>query len=162
MLSHVKCFVFAHSLINPPSLGNSCDVDLTLTNFKGRINLAKEETNLQTRYLLSIPDPLSLGLETPGQNVIDRFVKNLVLAMNLYLERTALSVTRGGLSQPDIRFKRREGQVKVEERPKGKHITITETITLRDTIHVTMRIAEEINENEVMFALELINKLNGK
>lgn len=160
MLSSVKSFIFAHSLINPPSLNNSCDVNLILTNSKGKINLIKENVGLQTKYSLSISDPLTLGLLTPEQNVVDRFVRNLLLAMNLHLRRTALSIFGGDVAQPDIEFKQPEGNVRVEETPEGKHIVITETVFLRDTFHVTMGFSEEIDENKVLSTLELINKLN--
>jgi hypothetical protein len=162
MLSHVKCSIFAHSLTNPPSLNNSCDVDLTLTNSKGRINLVKQEIGIQTKYLLSIPYSSSLGLVTCEQNVVDRFVRNLVLAMNLNLQRTALSILKGEIAQPDVQFRRSESQARVEETPEGKHIIIAETVTVREFVHVTMKFDEEIDEDKVVSTLGLINKLNSK
>lgn len=160
MLSVVKRPIFAHDLVNPPAEDRNCDVNLLLTNSKGRINLVKESVGLQTRYSLSILDPSSLGLSTSEQNTVNRFIRDLVLASNLLLRHAALSTLEGDLAESHIEFKQSESKVVVEDTPQGKHITITETIMLRDSVHVTIGFTEEIDEDRLAFNLGLINKVN--
>lgn len=159
ILSRAECSVYAHSLINPPSLTSSCDVNLTLSNSEGRLSLIKRGVNLQTEYLLSINDPSSLGLMSSVQNAVDNFMKNLVIAMNLHLQRAALSIVKGNVTQPDVQFKP-ESQVIMEEKLEGKHITITETVFGRDTFHIIIGFNEQIDENKAFSTLKQINRLN--
>jgi len=160
MLSAVKRQIFAHDFLNPPGVDTSCDVTLKIVNSKGRIDLTKEKVNFQTQYLLLILDPSSLGLSSSEQNIVDSFTENLLLAANLLLQRAALMTLGGGLIQSQVEFKQPEHRVVVEDRPEGKHITITEVIMLRDTIHITIGFSEEIDEDKLVSHLELINKVN--
>ena len=91
MLSQITRHIYAHSLINPPSLNSGCDVDLVFRKSQGQVYLVKEETNFQTKYLLTVHDPSTLGLTSYGQEAVEAFVDNLVLSMNLNLKRAALS-----------------------------------------------------------------------
>jgi len=160
MISNIKRPVFAHHLINPPSVDTNCDVTLVIINSKGRISLVKEGVGLQTRYMLSITDPSSLGLLNSEQNTVELFIKDLVLAINLGLRRTALSRLEGDLAQSHIEFKQADTKVVVERTPEGQHIAITEVIMLRDSVHITIGITEEIDEEIVVSNLQLINKVN--
>jgi len=161
MISTIKRPIFAHDLINPPSEDRNCDVSLILINSKGRINLVKEGVGiLQTRYMLSIADPLSLGLLNSEQNTIELFIKDLVLACNLVLRHAVLSKLEGDLTQSNIEFKQPEAKVIEENTPQGKHITITEVLTLGESIHLTVGLNEEIDEGKMISNLALVNKVN--
>jgi len=43
MLSAIKRDIFAYHLMNPPDENRHCDITLTLTNSKGRVNLTKKD-----------------------------------------------------------------------------------------------------------------------
>ena len=159
MLSLVKRQLFAHDLINPPSEGSSYDITLKLVSSKGCINLTKVSAGFQTEYLLSIPDAKSLGLTSSQQNEVDLFIGNLVLAANLVLRRVALSTIEGRLPESQVEFKQHEPEVVVENRPNGKHVTVTDRAYARACFHVMKSFAEEMDENKVVSYLQFVNKI---
>lgn len=62
MFFEVKRPVFAHDFVNPPAEDRSCDIDIKLINPSGSINLTKESSGIQTRYLLTVSDSSLIGL----------------------------------------------------------------------------------------------------
>jgi len=158
MLSQITHHIFAHSLINPPSLNSGCDVDLMLKKLQGQIHLVKEETNFQTKYLLTVYDSSTLGLTSYEQEAIETFFDNLIHSMNFNLKRAALTVLRGEIPKSDVKLQPKS-QVRVEETPKGKHIEITETLVIQEFIYITIKFTEEIDENSILSLFRLINKL---
>jgi len=158
MSSQISCHIYAHSLVNPPSLISGCDVDLMLRKSRGQIHLVKEEVNFQTKYLLIVYDPLALGLTSREQEVAKAFIDNLVLSMNLNLKRAALSVIKGEIPRPYVEI-HPKSQVIVEETPKGKFIKVMEPIVIQEFIYITIKFAEEIDEDSILSTFTLINKL---
>jgi len=153
-------YLYAHDVKNPPSEGDSCNITLKLVNSKDRIDLTKVSSGFQTQYSLSIPEAQSLGLLSSEQNEVDLFIENLILAANLVLRRTALS-TGGELAKSQIEFEEQhEYETVVENRSDGKHITVIDSLKLRDTVHVMRAFTEEIDESGLISNLQLINKVS--
>lgn len=157
MISQITRCAFVHSLVNPPSLHVGCDIDLILNN-SHHINLIKKESNLQTKYVLSVSDPLPLGLLSGEDNAVKNFFENLILAFNLNLRLAAMSVLKGDISQIDTKFKHPEA-VKIEETLEGKRITISDTVFIKETVYITIKFAEEVDEKDVLTVLRLVNEL---
>lgn len=158
MSSQISCHIYAHSLVNPPSLSSGCDVDLILRKSRGQIHLAKEETNFQTKYLLTVYNPFSLGLTSYSQEVVEAFVDNLVLSMNLNLKHTVLSIIKGEIPTLDVKLQP-ESRVIVKETPRGKVIEVEEILFIHDSVYVMIRFTEEVDEESVLSIFTLINKL---
>jgi hypothetical protein len=146
--------------MNPPSEGSNCDITLNLVNSNGRLNLTKVRAGFQTRYLLLIPEAHSLGLLSSEQNKVDLFIENLILAANLILHKTALSTLEGDLPESQVEYKRQEIEEIVEDKPYGRHITITDTVIITEKVEVMMEFAEEIDENRLISLLQQINRVS--
>jgi hypothetical protein len=160
MLKQVSGTVFAHSLVNPPTFSSSCDITLILINPVNLITLKKDHVGFQTKYSLTVLEPSSLGLSSYDDNVVNEFLKTVVIAMEINLRRTALTFSGVSYNLPQVEFSERVSSIKVEENAEGKKISITETVFLRDSVHITTSFSEEIDETEVIHALKLLDMLN--
>jgi hypothetical protein len=120
--------------------------------------LAKEETNFQTKYLLTVYNPFALGLTSYSQEVVEAFVDNLVLSMNLNLKHAVLSIIKGEIPTLDVRLQP-ESRVVVKETPRGKVIEVEEILFIHDSVYVMIRFTEEVDEESVLSIFTLINKL---
>jgi hypothetical protein len=160
MISNIECPIFAHDLMNPPSVIRNSDVTLVPLNSKGRINLDKDGVGLQTRYKLKITDPMSLGLLNSEQETRELFITDLVLALNLSLRRTAFSRLEGDLTESRIEFKQADTKVVVERTPEGQHVKVTDVIAFRDSVHITTGITEEIASETIATAFSFRNGYN--
>lgn len=158
MISRVRFQLYAHDLRNPPGEGTFCDIALKLVNSTGRLNLTKVKPGFQTFYWLFIPEAHSLRLLSSEQNKIDLFQDNLILAANLLLHKTALSTRKSELNEPQVEYKQQKSEGITEETPEGKHVTITETITVTDKFEVMIGFTEEIDENMWVSLLQKINE----
>jgi hypothetical protein len=146
----IKHTVFAHDFLNPPSEDRSCSIDIVITNGSGKIDLVKESPGLQTRFTLIITDSSIVGLTSSDQSIVELTVRDLLLAFNLILSRTCLSTLGGDLHPAEITSKTPTTSVTIEEAPEGRIIKIAETLTLRDSVHITIGTREEINEKQVI------------
>lgn len=150
----VKRLIFAHDFLNPPSEDRSCDVNILLINSSGAISLDKEAAGMQTRYALTVSNPSSIRLSSSDQTAVERIIKELILSFNLCLSRTCLSTLEGDLPSADVHVQPAETKVIVEQTPVGKNINIVETISFRDTVHITIGTKEELDEKEALAVLE--------
>jgi hypothetical protein len=157
----IKRHVFAHSFVNPPSREVSCDISLVVSNARGKFNLSRKAPagQPQTRYELTVLDPSILRIASSSQVIVERATDNLVLACNLALKRVCLSTLQGDLSSSEISHSS-ESKVTVEETPKGKQITISETLSLNATVHITLGISEELDEEKVIALLGKVIRVN--
>jgi hypothetical protein len=160
--------------MSPPSEYRSNTVDLTLKNSQRQVTLIKEAQSLQTRYRLSVANPLVLGLPSVTQSNINNFFRDVVLAFNLILDTTALSIRGQNVSEYGLKYK--EAEQEVEENSEGSGIAFDDTLhfddrtsrTVRsnktihllidDRSHVMTKSSEIIDENELIYTLNLINK----
>jgi hypothetical protein len=152
--------IFAHDFRNPPAEDRSCDIEIHLINSSGLITLSKITAGIQTEYSLCVSDSSVIGLSSSDQVSIERAMKNLVLAFNIGLIRACLSTLQGDLPTTEVRFPSAATKVSVEQISNEKHIQITETVTVRDTVHVRIITREEVDENQVMANLTKINHVN--
>lgn len=155
--------------MNPPNKYRSDAVDLTLKNSQ-KIMLVKEDENLQTQlqtqYRLSIPNLLHMGLKKTERSDIDNFIRDVVLAFNLLLDKTALSIRPQNESDYDLKHKKAEPAVRANSERSGipvddiVHFESNELIyiTVYERDHVTTVSNETIDENELTNTLNLINK----
>lgn len=157
MMSEIEHTVFAHTIVNPPYLQIRSDIDLTVTNSKGRIRLVKRAVNFQTEYSLTVVDPSSLGVSSYGQHNVKSFVSDMVLACNLTLRKAALSTTEISLTEPDVKFQQKR-KFTVEMGSEGQHITVAETPNRRERIYFRQPFPEEIDENQILSNLILVSK----
>jgi|GEM_PF-1610271 len=161
MSFQISCDIYAHILVIPPLLNSSCNIDLILRKSQGQISLVKKEINFKTKYLLTVHSPFTLGLTSYEQNVVEAFVDDLVLSMNLNLKRVALSPLKVEISKPDIKIQP-ENRVRVEETSKEKISEFRTEVFIQDFSLITINVAEEIDEGSILSIFRLINKLNLK
>jgi hypothetical protein len=152
----IKRPVFAHDFLNPPTEDRSCNIDIIILNPSGKITLTKEAPGLQTRFMLTIAEPSAIGLTDSGQATVEKGIKDLLLAFNLGLVRTCMSTLGGDLYSAEVETKAPETKITIEETPKGKNIKISETLVMRETVHITIGTREEISEQQVMAYLTKI------
>jgi len=152
--------IFAHDFLNPPREDRSCNIDIVITTPSSKLDIVKETPGLQTRYTLTIDDPSIIGLTSSERAMVDKAVKDLILAFNLSLVRTCLSTVGGDLYSAEVETKTPETKVTIEETPKGKSIKVVETIVFRDTVYMTIGTKEEISEQQVIANLNKIIMVN--
>ncbi|MGB6680475.1 MAG: hypothetical protein WBF08_03995 [Candidatus Bathyarchaeia archaeon] len=159
-LSSMKFSIYAHHLPNPPAEDRNCDIDLEIVNAKGKMTLRKQDVGLQTRYVLMIPDTGSIGVTSYEQKDVDEAIKDLILACNLSLNITCLSTLKGDLDKPEIQTKAKEFPNEIESDSEELHVRIHETIVIRESVHITIKENEELDENQVIENFRLLRKLS--
>jgi hypothetical protein len=152
--------IFAHDFLNPPREDRSCNIDIVITTPSSKLDLVKETPGLQTRYMLTIDDPSIIGLTSSEQAMVDKAVKDLILAFNLSLVRTCLSTVGANLYPAEVETKTPETKVTIEETPRGKNLKVVEAIGFRDSVYITIGTREEISEQRVIADLNKIIKVN--
>lgn len=90
----IRQHLFAYEFINPPVHDRQFNIDLKIANSSGVLQLTKEATGFQTRYLLEILKPAEVGFTTTESSVLNKDLKNLVLALNLALSRIVFITTK--------------------------------------------------------------------
>lgn len=152
----IKRPVFAHDFLNPPTEDRNCNIDIMIADPSGKIILTKETPGLQTRFMLTIAEPSMIGITDSGQATVEKGIKDLLLAFNLGLVRTCMSTLGGDLYSAEIETKAPEAKITIEETPKGKNIKISETLTMRETLHITIGTREETSEQQ---AVNYLNRI---
>jgi hypothetical protein len=163
--------VFAHILMNPPAEFRSSTVDITIENSKELV-LAKKADNSETQYDLCIPNPMRLGLPSSGQAVVNNFLADVVLAFNLNLNVSALTMSGRNVSR--YRWIDKPGEHQQAESPESENVTavfhsedgphvisnVIAKIHVESRVHVQMVTSESIEENELITTLNLLNKVD--
>jgi len=158
-ISSMEQELFAHELLNPPAEDRKCEVDLSVVNSKGGIVLDERKVNLQTRYLLKVPDPRLIGFIGSNEKEVRYEMLDLVLGCNLALERTCLSTLRADLSTPEVDVRAPEPNVEIEHAGEGVVAHVTRTHTTDAYLIVKIIAKEELDESRAIDHLGLLRKL---
>ena len=151
--------IYLHSPINPPSTGHGLNVNFNLKN-SNYVTMNDWENSLQPSFTLTVKDPKSIGLiDFQGNNVED-FVNEMILSSNLIMTKAAFSRHNSDSTKTEISRKKPEApKPTVEDTPTGKKISITEVVTITDSVHITVGFNEELNETELINLLSKIHHL---
>jgi len=152
--------IFVHDFLNPPTEDRSCNIDLNVINSTGVLTLQKVSPGIQTKYNLNISNSSSIWLTSIDQTCINYRLKDLIVAINLSLRRTCLSIVQSNYPTTDISFEPSDTKVKIEQTKNGKIVSIIETIRIRDSVHIEIGTQENIDENSSLNYIEKIIKIN--
>lgn len=67
---------------------------------------------------------------------------------------------KGDLSQSELQIKPPEIPAKVEQTAKAVSVTMTDTVVVKESIHITMKTEEELDEEQTISNLRLLRRLN--
>lgn len=141
---------FAHDLLNPPSMQSGCDVTLDLINSKGVLQIHKGTVGPQTEYEVLVQDPKSLGIASDEQTIINKGAQDLILGINILLERVALSLFRLEPTKPNVMIMQTPNPIVVRDTPTGKSIEVHEEGHFRDEVHLTVGTKEALDESRIV------------
>jgi hypothetical protein len=163
--------VHAHILMNPPTEFRSNTVDITIQNSK-EFALIKKADNSETQYDLLIPNPKNSGLPSTAQPIVNNFLADVVLALNLELDVGALMMNGRSVSTYNWVDKPHE-QAPAESAAEnatgfvcrsedGTHMDFRVNdkveIVAETRSHVRSITHESIDENELIDTLKLVTK----
>ena len=154
--------VYVHDIDNPPYSGHSMHVEIILTN-GNHFEISNLLYDHQTSFTMAIKNSKLLGLTSISDNEIENFFDKVMLAFNLVMRSASFSRNKSDSSSAVLKLepmsettsnltKDEQGNVKV---------VISETIGLRDSVHITGAFKEEINELRVLQILEKLVKLDS-
>jgi hypothetical protein len=145
-----------HSPVNPPATGSSMQITI---NFKkgNSLNISEWQNTEPQSFTFTVVDPLSLGLSNFEDTTVEKFMDELILVCNLVFEKAAFSKNPADSSRIVVmRKKEKPAEAKVERKEGSIVITINETLTLHDSVHVTGMFSDNLDEKKV---LEILSKI---
>jgi hypothetical protein len=154
--------IYAHQIVNPPTSDSGCDIEIKFKQSERKLELVKKgKTRHQTEYMLSMSDASIFGISSSDNRTLSDFLNSLLLAFNLSLKRSALTSQEQSIAALQIIPNKKPSKTTVEDTPTGKKISIEETVTLIDSVFITMGLSEDVDENTVLSYLELIQNLKN-
>ena len=156
-ISRIQTHLLIHGLSNPPSEQISCNADITLKNNNGRIILKKIGFESQTAYELIINDPGAFGF---GDGNESEGIRDFLLASNLALKESVMATKRVSVEKLSTEYENPGTVSRIETTEAGQKITIEESVTFKDSIHITTGLAEDLDVVEVMNNLSDIRKVD--
>jgi len=106
-------------------------------------------------------DASIFGISSSDNRTLSDFLNSLLLAFNLSLKRSALTSQEQSIAAFQIIPNKKPSKITVEDTSTGKKIIIEETVTLTDSVFITMGLSEYIEENTILSYLELIQNLKN-
>lgn len=148
-----------HSLNNPPSPSSATRANINISNQK-HITITNWKSEDTPSFVLEITDPLLLGLSNFEESTVNKFMESVILACNLEMKKASFSRHNSNSSHPSIQRKKENPILpKEEETPTGKKITFFETVHITDSVSITMRFEDKIDENNLNNILKRIQNL---
>jgi hypothetical protein len=138
---------------------SSCDVRLDLVNTLGAFQILRGSPGPQTEYTVFVQEPKSIGIASDEQSIINEASQDLVLACDVVLQSAAMSLFRIAISKPNVTFVSTPTPAIVKDIPNGKSIVISETIHVRDEVHVTVVTQELLDESRTVQLARQLSKL---
>lgn len=161
-MNSISTNVYAHQIVNPPTAQSGSDINIVFNQDKNNIVLNKKgKSRHQTEYELSIKDPQQMGVTQTDQRSLSESLYKILLAFNLSLHRSALISQQQSESSFQIIPGTQETKSTVEDTPTGKKITIQETLTITDSVFITVGLSENINEKTIDSNYNLIKNLDN-
>lgn len=160
----IRRSIFAHCFLNPPQEQKTCNVEIKVCASNSQIELVKSssESESQTKFDLEIKDSSVLDISEANQANGDKIVKNLVLAFNLVISRSCISILSGDLPSTETKSLPARVIEKVFRKESGpnKSVVIVDSIGLVDSVSVVLTIVEELNVEHALNYFKLITKIN--
>lgn len=154
--------IYAHQIVNPPTSDSGCDIEIKFEQSERKLELVKKgKTRHQTEYMLSMSDASIFGISSSDNRTLSDFLSSLLLAFNLSLKRSALTSQEQSIAAFQIIPNKKPSKIAVEDTSTGKKIIIEETVTLIDSVFITMGLSEDIKENTILSYLGLIQNLKN-
>jgi hypothetical protein len=152
--------VFCHDLINPPAQSRSSYGWLDLVKSAGTFDITKlDDDSSESRYLVRIPNGHNLGITTSEQGELENEFMNLLLAINLSLNRICVTNKKVEFLQYDVTPNQAESKTNVTKMDGGHHIHSEETVVLREEAHGSVYLQGLIEERKVLEIFQRIQKL---
>jgi hypothetical protein len=151
--------IYAHDLINPPTLTNSCNITLEFNAPNCLLRVEKGELSYSTEYLLRADKALELGFTSCEQSIFISEFQNLILALNINLRRVCVTREDIRFLQGGINIKPPESRANTEKDGNRTTVTIEETIVFRDEVHTSVGLSEKISCQEVIHTFQKLQHL---
>lgn len=155
----VKQHLFAYEFINPPADDRQFNIDLRIPNPSGSLQLTKEATGFQTSYLLEILKPTEIGFTTTESSVLNKDLRNLVLALNLALSRIVFVTTKSEFAKVNTEFQPIEPWQTVEQNGNQTVVHLHEYVAISDSVSIMVGTSEDVNEDLVIKIFKKIQSM---
>lgn len=155
----IRQHLFAYEFINPPAHDRQFNIDLRITNSSGAFQLIKEAAGFQTGYLLEILKPTEVGFTTAENSVLNKDLKNLVLAFNLALSRIVFITIKSEFAKVNTQFQPVEPWSTVEQNESQTVAHLSEHVTISDSVSMMVGTSEDIDEDLVIKIFKKIQSM---
>ena len=151
----VSKIVNAYDPAQLPTPGRGTDIEITVAN-QCHLHVTKLDTG-QQGFKLEVTEPELLGLKSFDDKHTNEFMRRVILACNLILKKAAFSTSSIDSLHAGVVLKSPQSTSKVKKTPTGSKITITEVVSLRDSLSLTVGFSDELDEKKVIDILQKIH-----
>jgi len=146
-----------HDLKNPPNGNRRSNVRLNLTNAKDLAFSNKGNHGHESRYLITLLEPSSYGLNSTEQHEREHFEKDFILACNLLLIRGCVTLTTTNFHTTRIEEEISDSTNSVERNGNKINIRLQESpVTIKDQVSTGVITNDTIDEAD---CLQLFKKI---
>lgn len=148
-----------HDPAQLPGPGHRTDIKITVID-QHHLHVTELDANQQS-FKLEVTEPDVLGLASFDDAHTNEFMRRVILACNLVLKRAAFSTSSIDSSHAGVVLEGTPGTSKVEKTPTGSKVTITETVSIRDSASWVVGFSNELDEKKVIDVLQKIHVVYG-
>lgn len=156
-VDQIETNIYFHSINNLPTLGRGFDIDLSFKNASGIFVLSEKKIGFLTQYKLEIKNPSLINLT--GQDD-DKALTDLLFAFNIALSKTCISRIASNKHAFTPTYKPGQAHIEVEKKNGMTTVTVSDTMTLRDSVYIIIGYKEQIDEQVAMKYFNKVKKLN--
>lgn len=157
--SSVSKTISVHDPAQLPGPGHSTNIEITVTN-QHHLHVTKLDADKQI-LKLEVTEPDALGLASLDDMHTNEFMRRIILACNLVLERAAFSTSSIDSSHAGVVMGSQPSTSKVEKTLTGLEVTLIETVSVRDSSSWVIGFSNELDEKKVIDVLQKIHVVYG-
>lgn len=146
----IRQHLFAYEFINPPAHDRQFNIELKITNSRGILRLTKESTGFQTSYLLEILKPTEIGFTTTESSVLNKDLKNLLLAFNLALSRIVFITTKSEFVKVNTELQPVAPWSTVEQNENQTIADLNGHVSISNSVSIMGGTSEDVDEDLVI------------
>ena len=153
--------LYVHDPSMPRVPGRDTDIKITITN-RHHLLLTKLDSDQHHDYKLTVTEPRSLDLPSFDDEHANEFMRQVIMACNLVMDRAAFSTGLSDSSHAEIDVGGPPPTTsKVESTPTGYKATVEDVVMVRDSLSVTVHSTTELDEVLVLDTLRKIRVVFG-
>lgn len=158
--------MYCHDIVNPPTEDRRSDINLNLTG-SNLISLTRNppfnelhsELPFETPYSIEISHPNLVGFSGDDATVIVTEFRNLLLSLNLLLNRICIAGRKTHFSNSNVMPDIPQSIGRVRKEDNTYEVRLEDSIIVRDHVSVTIGTQDSVKENDVIHLFKKLQEL---